>query len=116
MQVQLLLPRCLKAWASAAAAATAAWAEKEVDAPRGAGERLGPSPVHVLAPQIQILKGQVAKGQVSRGQLVKGQSVDHSTEGWFQGGSTSPATEPAGAISLPAAPNHTYTLIQNRNV
>ena len=97
LHVQLLLPRCMNAWASSAAAAAAAWAEKEVDAPRNGRERLGLSPVPDS--QTQMVKGQVVKGQVSRGPLLKGQTVDSSTQGWFNGGSASPPTEPAGAIT-----------------
>ena len=97
--MQLALPRCLRAWALQAAAAAAAWSEKEVDAPRGAGERFGPSPVQAIVPQTQAVKGQATKGQISRGPLVKGYSLDNSSEGWFGGGSASPSTEPAGASS-----------------
>jgi hypothetical protein len=97
LQMQLALPRCLRAWALQAAAAAAAWSEKEVDAPRGSGERFGPSPVQAIVPQTQTVKGQAAKGQISRGALVKGYSLDNSCEGWFGGGSASPSTEPAGA-------------------
>jgi hypothetical protein len=99
LQMQLALPRCLRAWALQAAAAAAAWSEKEVDAPRGAGERFGPSPVQAIVPQTQTVKGQAAKAQISRGPLVKGYSLDNSSEGWFGGGSASPSTEPAGASS-----------------
>ncbi len=99
--MKLLLPRCLKAWALDAAAAAAEWAEKEVGASGGGKERLGRSPVQAPAPRTRIVVDQVAKGQAVKVALVKGHSVDHSTAGWFQGGSSaSSPTEPAGACSL----------------
>ena len=99
---QLLLPRCVKAWASVAASAAAAWDEKEVGGSRGAAERLVPSPVNMLTTQNPSQKSHLAPAQSLRSSLVKGQVTD-SHAGWFSGGSVSPPTEAAGAIPRASA-------------
>jgi hypothetical protein len=99
---QLLLPRCVKAWALAAATAAAAWEQKEVGGPRIAGDNRVASPVNLLAAQNPIFKGQVASAQLPRGTLVKGQAADHA--GWFSGGAASPPTEAAGATQCRSYP------------
>lgn len=99
---QLLLPRCVKAWALAAATAAAAWEQKEVGGPRIAGDMRVKSPVNMLPAQNPIFKGQVASAQMPRGTLVKGQAADHA--GWFSGGAASPPTEAAGATQCPSYP------------
>jgi hypothetical protein len=96
---QLLLPRCVKAWAAAATTAAAAWEEKDVDGPRRAAERLLPSPVNVLTTQNSSVKGHAAPAQPLRSSLVKGQTADIHV-GWFSGGSVSPPSEAAGSIPL----------------
>jgi hypothetical protein len=101
---QLLLPRCVKAWASAAASAAAAWDEKEVGGSRGAAERLVPSPVNILTTQNPSQKGHLAPAQSLRSSLVKGQVTD-SHAGWFSGGSVSPPTEAAGATPRVCLPS-----------